>query len=329
MCHFSGLRTPDRPERLLRAALAVCYHCHECQSATPREITLLVSGLCGLAQESRDMAVTQSVVHWLQGAEDLGEELARRSRPVLPSVARLCLVATFFEDALRLWFQWAEQLALLQDHHQCSTALAVAMVLLSLVGQLAGCALVLLHLYTNFAVTLLASLVLLQAHIYEVPLELHLLLRTISLLGGLLLLHVEDKEATACRIYRTSAGLPFLESRRSQHLMQLTGRVLLALMYLTLFQQYFTMAAMALNCFGLVLMAFIVMGYRTRLAALCLSLILTVWNVATNAWWSADEDTMDLLKYNYFHTLSVVGGLLLVVVLGPGNVSVEQYKKRW
>ncbi|XP_016983308.2 surfeit locus protein 4 homolog [Drosophila rhopaloa] len=275
------------------------------------------------------MAVTQAGIRWLQKAEDLGEEVAHRCRPFLPSVARSCLVATFFEDALRMWFQWVEQQAILQDHHNCSAEIAVAIVLLNLVGQLVGCGLVLLHLFTNFAVTLLAGLVLLQAHIYEVPLRLHLMLRNCSLLGGLLLLHVENKEAVASRIYGAGAGLPFLVGQRSQQLMQLTGRILLALMYLTLFQQYFTVAAMALNGFGLILMSSIVMGYRTRLAALCLSLILTMWNVTTNAWWLTDGDTRDLLKYNCFHTLSVVGGLLMVVVLGPGEVSLEQYKKQW
>ncbi|XP_017119909.1 surfeit locus protein 4 homolog [Drosophila elegans] len=275
------------------------------------------------------MAVTRTGIRWLQRAEDVGEEVTRRCRPFLPSVARSCLVATFFEDALRMWFQWVEQQAFLQDRHQCSATLAVAIVLLNLVGQLAGCALILLHLFTNFAVTMLAGLVLLQVHIYEVPLQMHLLLRNFSLLGGLLLLHVECKEAAVCRLYGAGAGLPFIVGQRSQQLMQLTGRILLALMYLTLFQQYLTIAAMILNCFGLILMAFVVMGYRTRLAALCLSLILTVWNVTTNAWWFAEGDTRDLLKYNCFHTLSVVGGLLMVVALGPGEVSLEQYKKHW
>jgi len=115
-----------------------------------------------LEQESQDMLVTQTVNRWLRRAEDLGEEVGRQCRPFLPSVARFCLVATFFEDALRMWFQWVEQLAFLQDHHQCSDGLAVAIVLLNLVGQLVGTALVILPLFTNFAVTLLAGLVLLQ-----------------------------------------------------------------------------------------------------------------------------------------------------------------------
>ncbi|EDW84767.1 uncharacterized protein Dwil_GK18983 [Drosophila willistoni] len=259
--------------------------------------------------------------------EDRVHEMSRRCRPILPHVARLCLIATYMEDALRMWFQWAEQRDFVQVHLECSQAFAVLIVFINLVGQLVGCGFILARVWVNFAVTLLAGLILLQVHVYAMPVQLKLILRNFSLFGGLLLIHAEAKDLD--RIYNAGAGVPLLVNRRPQYLMQLTGRILLALMYLSLLQLHFGPLECILNAFGLTLMAFVVVGYRTRLAAFLLALILTIWNLYTNCWWLVEGYKMDYVKYNCFHTFSVVGGLLMVVVLGPGHVSLEQYKKRW
>lgn len=266
----------------------------------------------------------------LSQSEDLTDTISRRCRRVLPTVARLCLTATFLEDALRMWLQFFEQLQYLQIVLNLPEMFSVFLVMLQLLGQLVGSVLILLRVWVNLAVTLLAGIVVLQVHLHVVPWQLQLLLRNFALLGGLLLLHVETQETqAAARVVVAGAGLPRLINHRPQHLMRLTGRVLLACMYLTLLRLEWNLLAMILNGLGLLLMALIVLGYRTRPAALLLALILWLWNLYANAWWFVRDVHRDLFKYNHFHTLSVIGGLLMVVVLGPGKVSLEQYKKHW
>lgn len=151
------------------------------------------------------------------------------------------------------------------------------------------------------------------------------------MVGGVVLLLAETWSTADGR--SLFAGLPSANDQRTPRTyMQLGGRVLLVAMFLTLLRLDFTsLLPMIQDVVGTALVVLIAIGYKTRLASLVLVAWLLAVNVYFNAWWMmpAHQLSRDFLKYDFFQTLSVAGGLLLVVALGPGGYSIDEHKKKW
>ena len=144
-----------------------------------------------------------------------------------------------------------------------------------------------------------------------------------------MLLAESQAETTGRSIF---AGLPSLgETSKHKTYMQLSGRVLLVFMLLTLLRFEISFLQLVQNVVGLSLVVLIAVGYKTKLACLVLAAWLSVINFYVNAWWtySSHKPMHDFLKFDFFQTLSVVGGLLLVVAIGPGGYSMDEHKKKW
>jgi len=226
-----------------------------------------------------------------------------------------------------MWFQWDEQRNYMDHTWGCGWFLGSMFVLVNLLGQLGCCVMVLARKQVNIACFVLFGIIALQTVAYSILWDFKFLLRNLALAGGVILLLAESK-AEGKSLF---AGLPSLGENTPKTYMQLSGRILLVLMFLTLLRFEMSFLQMIQNAVGLALIALIAVGYKTKLASLVLVAWLTLLNLYLNAWWNIPSyrPMRDFLKYDFFQTMSVIGGLLLVVALGPGGYSMDEHKKRW
>jgi uncharacterized membrane protein YphA (DoxX/SURF4 family) len=259
--------------------------------------------------------------------EDVADQILRRSKHVLPHIARLCLVSTFLEDGVRMWVQWDEQRDYINSTWSCGAFLANMFVLVNLVGQLGACGMILLRFQVVPAIGVLFGIIALQTIMYSILWDIRFFMRNLALAGGLVLLLAETRTEGKTMF----AGVPSTGINKSRNYMQLAGRVLLVLMFLSLMHFEFDVLRFVEIIVGSALIALVAVGFNTKLSALVLVLWLSILNVVLNPWWTipADRPMRDFLKYDFFQTMSVIGGLLFVVALGPGGVSVDEHKKEW
>ena len=151
--------------------------------------------------------------------------------------------------------------------------------------------------------------------------------RNLSLTGGLLLLLAEASGEAKTMF----AGLPSLGGSHKQSYMQLAGRLLVIFMFLTLIHFDTSPLRILELVIGTALILCVAIGYKTKLSALFLVIWLTILNFLLNAFWTVPQNRImrDFMKYDFFQTFSVIGGLLFIVALGPGGVSLDEHKKQW
>jgi uncharacterized membrane protein YphA (DoxX/SURF4 family) len=264
---------------------------------------------------------------YISKTEDVADQVIRKGKHVLPTIARLCLISTFLEDGLRMWFQWNEQRSYMNDSWNCGIFLATTFVFVNLVFQIGGCVMVLGRFKVTIACGTLFFIVVLQTVAYSILWNFQFLLRNLALVGALLLVLAESREEGKSLF----AGVPSLGDNKPKNFMQLAGRILLAFMFITLIRFELSFLQILQDIVGSSLMVLVTIGYKTKLSALSLVLLLSILNLYHNAWWSVPSynPVRDFLKYDFFQTLSVIGGLLMIVALGPGGVSMDEHKKKW
>ncbi|KAK7896012.1 hypothetical protein WMY93_021337 [Mugilogobius chulae] len=236
-------------------------------------------------------------------AEDVADQFLRVTKQYLPHVARLCLISTFLEDGIRMWFQWNEQRDYIEATWSCGYFLATCFVLLNLVGQLGGCVLILSRNFVQYACFGLFGIIALQTVAYSILWDLKFLMRNLALGGGLLLLLAESRSEGKSMF----AGVPSMGESSPKQYMQLGGRVLLVLMFMTLLHFDSNFFSILQNMVGTALIILVAIGFKTKLAALTLVVWLLAINVYFNAFWTipAYKPMHDFLNNQLFCKLTL------------------------
>lgn len=266
-------------------------------------------------------------VQFTEKAERAADAIIKSSRTVLPTVGRLFLTSTFIEDGFRMWFQWSDQRDYIAYHWNFPMFIGTLFVIFNLVAQLGGSIMMLIRKHVRIACAILLSIVLIQTLAYNVLWSPNFFFRNLSLIGGLALLFTETFELGRKSLF---AGVPKLDNERGAvNYIQLFGRITLVFMFLTIQRWELSFFYIIEAAFACVLMFAVTIGWKTKLSALALAVYLFLMNMWINAFWMLDAHSSlrDLYKYDFFQTLSIIGGLLLLISLGPGKVSLDHQRR--
>ncbi|KAF8553347.1 SURF4-domain-containing protein [Imleria badia] len=260
--------------------------------------------------------------------EDAIEVYSQPLRPHLPAIGRFLIVVTFYEDALRIVTQWSDQLWYLQTHRHFYWGFSHLFLLLNVLVMLAASSAVITKRFTEYAVIGLFLVVISQGFGYGLIFDLNFFLRNLSVIGGLVMVFSE----TLISKRHNFAGLPSISETDRKKYFLLAGRVLLIFLFFGfILQGKWSIGRVFVSLFGLAACIMVAVGFKAKWSATFLVIILSVFNVFANNWWSVHgkHPQRDFLKYDFFQTLSIVGGLILLVNIGPGGLSVDEKKKTY
>jgi uncharacterized membrane protein YphA (DoxX/SURF4 family) len=141
---------------------------------------------------------------------------------------------------------------------------------------------VIIRKHSEYAVVGLIGVVITQALGYGLIFDLNFFLRNLSVMGGLLMV-LSDSWVRK----RVFAGLPQMDEKDRKMYVQLGGRVLLVFLFIGfVFTGTWTFWRILVSLIGLVACVMVVVGFKAKLSAILLVVLLSVFNLFVNNFWT-------------------------------------------
>ncbi|KAF2202693.1 SURF4-domain-containing protein [Delitschia confertaspora ATCC 74209] len=258
--------------------------------------------------------------------EDWLDTLSEPVKPYIPAIGRFLIVVTFIEDAIRIITQWSDQLTYLHDYRHIPTGLTHLFLIINVIAMTVCSFMIIARKNPDYGVAGLIGVVILQGLGYGLVFDLNFFLRNLSVMGGLLMV-LSDSWV---RKKFAPAGLPTLDEKDRKMYFQLAGRILLIFLFVGfVFRGDWSFWRILVSILGFVACVMVVVGFKAKWSAIMLVVILSIFNIVVNNFWTLHphHPHKDFAKYDFFQILSIVGGLLLLVNMGPGQFSVDEKKK--
>ncbi|EPE36319.1 hypothetical protein GLAREA_05657 [Glarea lozoyensis ATCC 20868] len=283
-------------------------------------------GAPNMQEQNKDPSPLDTIKQASSKIEDFLDTISEPVKPYLPAIGRFLIVVTFLEDALRIITQWSDQLLYLHDWRKIPNGLTHLFLIANVIAMVSCSSLVIARRYSDYAVGGLIGVVVTQALGYGLIFDLNFFLRNLSVMGGLLMV-LSDSWIRKSKAF---AGLPELDEKDRKMYFQLAGRVLLIFLFIGfVFSGTWSLWRIIVAMLGFVACVMVVIGFKAKFSAIMLVVILSIFNLLVNNFWTLHEHHphKDFAKYDFFQILSIVGGLLLLVNSGPGKYSIDEKKK--
>lgn len=156
--------------------------------------------------------------------------------------------------------------------------------------------LIIIRKYPEYAVFGLIGVVVTQALGYGLIFDLNFFLRNLSVMGGLLMV-LSDSWV---RKKFAPAGLPLPSEKDRKQYVQLLGRVLLILLFVGfIWSGEWGVTRILVSLFGLGACVMVVVGFKAKWSAILLVVILSVFNLFVNNFWTVRLCTLICIVWGF------------------------------